>query len=256
MDKQLIRQRFAKAAGTYCKKANAQRNIAEKMLNLIKLYIPGEKQKRVLEIGCGTGMFTKMYLENFSPEKMWVNDICSEVECCFSEYSGPNFRFISGDAENTDFPERLNMIVSCSTIQWFEEPERFFRRCLSYINDKDFLVFSTFGKDNMRQVSEITGFSLEYRSRQELESCLMKDYEIIHSEEEIIDMHFSSPLEILKHLKETGVTGIKSKKWTKGMLSAFCSKYSENNTNESGMVNLTYHPIYMILKKKAKTYER
>lgn len=252
MDKELIRQRFAKAAGTYCKKADAQRSIAEKMLSLTELHIPQEKHKRVLEIGCGTGMFTTMYLDRFSPEIMWINDICPEVESCFSEYLGHNFRFIPGDAENIDFPDRLNLIVSCSTIQWFEEPERFFKRCLPLLNENDYLAFSTFGKNNMRQVSEITGFSLEYRSIQELESSLVTDYEIIHSEEETTDMYFNSPMDVLKHLKETGVTGIKSRKWTKGMLSAFCSRYSENNTGTNGMVSLTYHPIYMILKKKKK----
>ena len=59
MDKALISRRFAKAVGTYLDKADVQRYVASRMAELTGRYIPSDIQERVLEIGCGTGMFTR-----------------------------------------------------------------------------------------------------------------------------------------------------------------------------------------------------
>lgn len=250
MDKELIRKRFARAADTYCRKADVQRNIAQNMLGLTERFIPADMHRRVLEVGCGTGMFTRMYLRHFTPQKLWLNDICGEVSDFFSDLGGPDFRFIAGDAENTDLPGRLDIVFSCSAIQWFEEPENFLIRCGSLLSSGGYIAVSTFGKENMHEISSITGFSLAYRSVDELRHKLKNNYEILYAGEELSDMTFDSPLDLLKHLKETGVTGIESRRWTKGMLSDFCSRYSNSYSDENGKVHLTYHPIYMILRKK------
>ena len=68
MDKALISRRFAKAVGTYLDKADVQRYVASRMAELTGRYIPSDIQERVLEIGCGTGMFTRMYLQQAVPE--------------------------------------------------------------------------------------------------------------------------------------------------------------------------------------------
>lgn len=73
MDKALISRRFAKAVGTYLDKADVQRYVASRMAELTGRYIPSDIQERVLEIGCGTGMFTRMYLQQAAPEEMWLN---------------------------------------------------------------------------------------------------------------------------------------------------------------------------------------
>lgn len=252
MDKNLIRKRFAKAVSTYGKKANVQKYIAEKMLGLTEDLIPADRHERVLEVGCGTGMFTRMYLEQFTPEKLWLNDICPEVESFFDDLNGPNFRFIAGDAEKTEFPKRLGIIASCSAIQWFDNPEAFFNRCTGILDSEGYMAISTFGKNNMQEISSITGFSLAYRTLNELKSALEKNYDIIHASEETVSLKFDTPMDILKHLKETGVTGIKSRRWTKGMLSDFCSRYSDRYSDEDNKVCLTYNPIYLILKKKTR----
>ena len=59
MDKALISRRFAKAVETSLDKADVQRYVAFRMAELTSRYISSDIQERVLEIGCGTGMFTR-----------------------------------------------------------------------------------------------------------------------------------------------------------------------------------------------------
>ena len=74
----------------------------------------------------------------------------------------------------------------------------------------------------------------------------------MYSREEILHFTFPLPLDVLKHLQATGVTGLRSRKWTKGQLEDFCQRYHRQYAAQDGTVPLTYHPIYMICKKQEK----
>ena len=114
MDKALIRHRFAKASGSYPRQAFVQRDIALRMADLIGRYVSPESHRRVLEIGCGTGLFTRAYLHRWCPERLVLNDLCPEVEPYFADLLGGQVSFVAKDAEALDFPSGQDLIVSCS----------------------------------------------------------------------------------------------------------------------------------------------
>ena len=201
MDKGLIRRRFARAASTYPEQANIQRQIAEKMTRLIRRYLPASAHRSVLEVGCGTGLFTRSYLHDVK--------------------------------------------------QWFESPQRFFHRCSHLLTNDGYFTFSTFGKENLTEVASLTGATLPYLSLEELKEALRSDYELLYCHEEKLSLSFQSPMDVLKHLKATGVTGIRQSQWTKGSLATFCNRYQEIYSQPDHTVRLTYHPIYIIAKKIA-----
>lgn len=104
----------------------------------------------------------------------------------------------------------------------------------------------------------LTGVGLPYRSREELERNLRPFFHILHSEEEMIPLTFRTPLEVLYHLKQTGVTGLDTSSVsattsfslrTRRDLQRFCEQYTHLSGREDS-VSLTYHPIYIIAKKK------
>ncbi|MDR0430323.1 MAG: malonyl-ACP O-methyltransferase BioC [Tannerellaceae bacterium] len=249
MDKQLIKSRFSKAATSYDKAAIVQRQIAERMILLMKETIPLEC-RNLLEIGCGTGIFSRLLIRHIQPERMIMNDICPEMEMNVIDIMNGNNIFMCGDAEMFSFPRKIDIIASCSTIQWFENLPSFFKRCHASLNESGFLVFSTFGKNNMKEISSLTGTGLSYHSKSELEKELLSlNYDIVYSGEELINKSFNNPIDVLHHLKRTGVTGIKEQFWTKGTVEAYCREYILRYSNGNS-VSLTYHPIYIIAKKK------
>lgn len=251
MDKALIRQRFAKAAGSYDRQAEMQRHVARHMAEAIKRHISDSDGWNVLEIGCGTGLFTREYLRDAHPGRLLLNDICPEVEPYLSGLPDTiRFQFRACDAEPLPFPKGQDLIVSCSAIQWFEHPERFLCQCKDLLKTEGYLAFSTFGPQNVREIASLTSETLPYRSLEELRRTLSGVYQIVYSREEILHLTFSSPLDVLKHLQATGVTGIRNRKWTKGQLEDFCRRYHRQYAAPDGTVSLTYHPIYMICKKQ------
>lgn len=249
MDKELIRQRFAKASGSYDTEASIQRDVAGKMIGLIDRFVSPEAHRNVLEIGCGTGIFTRLYTDRYHPEKLWLNDLCPEMELFHPVLEENNAEFLPGDAENIILPEGLTLITSCSAIQWFEDPEMFFRNCFGKLEPGGYMAVSTFGKGNMKEISAVTGASLSYVSTEEMERFTEGMFETVHSGEECLRLHFGSPADVLRHIRKTGVTGIRKERWTKGTLSSFTDRYKELYGQDGRGVSLTYHPVYLILRK-------
>ena len=253
MDKDLIRRRFAKAAGSYAGEARMQRHVARHMAAALRSCLPAQTGWDVLEIGCGTGMFTREYLRTARPAHLLLNDICPEVAPYLADVlASPGTRFQACDAEPLPFPAGQNLVASCSAIQWLEHPGRFLCRCSDLLSEGGYLAFSTFGPQNVREVATLTQDTLPYRSLQTWRGLLTQAYEVVYCKEETLRQTFPSPLHVLKHLKATGVTGIRSRQWTKGQLEDFSRRYRERNSTPDGEVTLTYHPIYMICKKRKR----
>ena len=249
MNKELIAERFSKAVGTYPHEANVQQQIAERMVELLKQYLPPRLPGQVVEFGCGTGNYSRLLYQSIRPRRLLLNDLCEEMKGCCTDLLDQGATFLTGDAEHLPFPKETELITSCSTLQWFDNPERFFARCSNYLSRNGYLAFTTFGEENMKEIRRITDNGLPYLSLQELESALAPMYDILHAEEEFRIRAFSSPLQVLSHLKRTGVTGISRQCWTKRKLMYFCEEYIRQFSRGSS-VTLTYHPIYIIAKKK------
>lgn len=262
IDKILVARRFASARSTYDREASVQRQVAEKMMRLLTdtLLATGISRselsahfRHVVEFGCGTGSYSRILLHTLQPETLLLNDLCREMEECVKELCDDEaVRFVSGDAEVMDFPQGTDLIASCSTLQWFNAPEAFFVRCRQALDEAGILAFSTFGAENMREIRRITGHGLEYLPLEQLQTLLTPGFDILHAEEEIVSLPFTTPQEVLRHLKQTGVTGTEKKIWTRGRLQAFCEAYTALFGDGAGNVSLTYHPIYIIARKRTR----
>lgn len=87
------------------------------------------------------------------------------------------------------------------------------------------------------------------RFAQAWQSWLEPHYRVLIAHEEEICLSFASPLEVLRHLKNTGVNSVTQKQWTKSNLATFCKAYSRKFSYLDG-VHLTYHPLYCVAQKK------
>lgn len=238
VNKQLVKERFQKKINTYEKNAIVQKQMADFLINNLKA--KQSEFERIFEIGCGSGLLTKRIQSELSFKEIFLNDL---INCTTDE------NFIQGDCETIDFPQNLDLIISNAAFQWVEELPALFCKVSSSLNKEGIFAFSTFGKQNFSQIKDITGNSLKYFDKSEVEEMLKDKFKLIYSEEIIQNLGFKTVLDILKHLQKSGVNALSKNQWTKKDLKDFENKYSKyKNDNEEFL--LTYHPMFFIATVK------
>ena len=154
-----------------------------------------------------------------------------------------------GDIETLPLPGKFDLIISASTFQWFACPEKTYTRLSEHLFPGGWMVFSTFGENNFRELKILTGSGLTYQSLKEITVLLERDLEVLHAEEELYTLEFEDPLEVLQHVKKTGVNATSvSRQWTRGRLIDFSQEYKARFLVD-GQCPLTYHPLYLICRK-------
>lgn len=244
IDKSLVRRRFARAMHTYEKHATVQEKMAQKLTELAR-EITGQEYQNILELGCGSGLLTRKVLSEFTFHHFYVNDLIPEAAAVLPEH--PRMTFHGGDAESLYFPAGQDLILSNAVFQWIEDLSALLRRLSRLLSPGGLLLFSTFGAENLREIRSLTGKGLLYKDPVSLVSSIPGL--VIHSVfEELQQLFFPSPLEVLKHLKYTGVNALQgSTPWTKQRQNNFCEAYHEKFSQPQGLV-LTYHPVYVAVR--------
>lgn len=247
-----IVSRFTRALDSYDAEAVAQRQICRRLIALLRRYT-GCRFRRVLEIGCGTGGFTRLLTESCAADEWTLNDICEgcreRVAGLFAEAQPV---FIAGDAEQAAFTGRFDLIASASAFQWIQHQEMFLHRMATYLSPGGTLLFNTFAPDNLHEVRSLTGKGLDYPDAERITEWMAADYRVVHTEEERIVLTFDTPMDVLRHLKNTGVTATGGGQWTRSRQADFCRRYTEMFSTSDDKVTLTYCPLYIVAEGKNK----
>lgn len=241
-----IVSRFTRALDSYDTHAVAQQAICRRLIGLLRHHTDC-RFRRILEIGCGTGGFTRLLKESCIADEWYLNDICEGCREKVSEiFTTEQPVFIIGDAERAAFRGQFDLIASASAFQWMKHPETFLRRLSAHLSPGGTLLFNTFAPDNLREVRRLTGKGLIYPAAEQIAEWMKADYRVIHTEEERITLTFSTPMDVLRHLKATGVTATGGEHWTRSHQTDFCRRYTEMFSTEDDKVTLTYCPLYIV----------
>lgn len=251
IEQKRIRQRFSRALSTYREHAVAQQRISKHLASLLPAYT-NASFKRALEIGCGNGGFT-CELQRYARIEEWeMNDLC---EACLpaiqSLFPHASPVFWAGDAASLAFSGPYDLIASASAFQWMEDLPSFFQKLASLLTPSGVLLFNTFAPGNLKEVKQLTGKGLAYPALSQIRSWLEPSFEILHEEETQMLLSFGSPMEVLRHLKYTGVTATADgAAWTRGKQELFCNRYRQLFATVTQEVTLTYQPLYILAVKK------
>ncbi len=252
LDKTLIKKHFTTGLQTYGSNAIIQQNIAAKLVDMV-VDLGFKNFNKILEVGCGSGFLTRNLIDNLKIQEFIVNDITSvshnHINCISTEIN-KKIQFLCGDAEIISFPRLNSAIFSTSTIQWFSCLESFFKKVNISLNSEGLFAFSTFGTENFNEIRKLTGVGLEYHSLNTLEKLLSENFIILAKKEWKEVLEFEHPVNVLRHIKKTGVNGIKRDYFGKSQLKEFTKDYFKHFKTTKQTVTLTYHPIIIIAQKR------
>ena len=175
MDTKLIQSRFTKSIKTYDSEAIAQKIIAKEIISGMKL-LGISKLESVLEIGSGTGLLTKMLLDNFYVKKIQIIDLIPETISLqiYLSHKYPETEIIAhvGDIEQMRFTEQFDLIISSSTFHWLNDFQSFSTCMSTCLKPSGCFIFNTFGPYNLKEIKSISNIGLHYFSDEKMVAIL------------------------------------------------------------------------------------
>lgn len=246
-----VGKRFDKAFGHYDQHAVVQQQMAKTLVNKALPHI--DASHRFFEIGCGSGLLTNEVFEAKRPDCYIGIDLapasakCIETICKTHHIN--NFNISTADAEETEYPLNCDVIWSGATVQWFGNRPKFIHDAACALKQNGTLAFSTFGPHNFHQIKEITKKALCYDALLDWQQMLAKHFKIVAHDEWHQTLWFNSALDVLRHIKSTGVGATNTNAWTKTELRNFEQGYQRFFNSTKGYP-LTYHPLLFVAKKR------
>jgi malonyl-ACP O-methyltransferase BioC len=249
INKELIQQRFSRAAATYDREAAVQHRVADRLTTLLGQHI-GLPPKRILEIGCCTGLLTRKLTTLYQGATLFANDLVPEFKTPVTEKTAAarGIVFLEGDIETLALPRDIDLVISSSTFHWLTDFPALVRRLSERITPEGTLAFSMYSAENLLELREITGVGLRYSSLRAIRECVAEHFHVLAGEEEHITYRFKTPLDLLQHLRRTGVNSLDTSAWNRSRLQSFSREY-QARFGDGNHVRLTYHPVYLIARK-------
>lgn len=237
LDVTRIAQNFAKAHATYGKSAVIQQQMCHTLMDML----PPIQPKSVLEIGCGVGNLTDIYVARWQPERLYLNDL-------YDISPRHHATLLIGDIETLSLPQ-VDVVLSGSALQWIKDLSALFDKVHHALSDGGVFAFSTFGCDNLYQIKDLTGVGLDYHHKDDLIVMLQQTgFYVQNSHQSRQTLYFDHPKAVLRHIQDTGVA-VGTKRWTKSSLQAFYEDYHAKYGTPQGHA-LTYDPIFVVAQKR------
>jgi malonyl-CoA O-methyltransferase len=140
-----IAQSFGARASSYEENADLQRIIAERLARLL----PPLTAPRVLELGCGTGLFSRHLLSRYPDGRFLFTDLApSMVEKCRMNLAGAGGKRVSFDIMDAARPTAdgpFDLIAMSMTLHWLADPEAALATLRQRLAPNGVLVFATIG---------------------------------------------------------------------------------------------------------------
>ena len=203
-----IIESFSKYARSYDRYALLQKSMAERLAS----YLPETIPSHIIELGCGTGVFTRHIL-NMPFKKITLNDISpAMIEILKSRLQVPyKANFLVGNAENITF-EKADLICANAVFQWFQDPEHSLKRLKNTLNKNGAIIFSTFGAETLKEFRQIASISspITFYSLNQWKTLIKKTgFSLNLFDTEKRKIFTPNTMILIKNLQQTGVAPIK-----------------------------------------------
>lgn len=255
-----IAARFSLASPTYHEHAQVQHHVAERLVTVCSSAGLGQGvDGRVLELGCGTGVFTSLLLKEFPNVFVDAVDISSRMISQARKLIGesPRLQWRVGDASHLPFRRIFSYAVSSSAVHWMQPLEDTFVAVKRSLRPGGKFIFSVMSQGTLDELSETRREVVpEKKPKLALPGLLDVSQMLTRVgfcvealERENIIVHYEDTRSLLSNLHELGLTGgdLSGSKnlLTRGELVRLMERYDQKYRNGNGMVRATYCVIYI-----------
>ncbi len=238
VEKRRLRRRFERSLPSYQQAAQVQEEMALRLAEVLRSF---PSPQRVLEIGPGVGLLTRK-LRSLWPESFYL--AVDLVPGCALHLAPWKVHFVVADAEDLSWLRgEFDLIVSNATFQWFREPQKALRVYHRLLRPKGLLAFTTFGPQTMWELEPKQSSLLPLARWRKMGQSFSPLFEKCWERR----LYFSSPAEVLKHIRQTGALGSLPACWSLKRLKNFLERYQKYREPQG--FPLTYEPILLVWEK-------
>lgn len=213
VDKSIINNNFSKSAFSYDNHSHVQKRCAEKLIDIL-----GSKEcSRILEVGCGTGVYTRLLCDRYPEAHIMATDISElMLGVARKRLHGKRVKFLTADGDLLAPTDKHELITSNASFQWFDDLRGSFERYASSMSSEGMFCFSMYGPKTFIELKEIvrsyfgpksTLSSDRFITLTDLKDILGSIFYAFELKEDYFTVEFPSLMELLIDIKRSGARG-------------------------------------------------
>ncbi len=259
LNKKTVAQSFGRAAPTYDSVAQLQRDVGKQLLQYLPVAI--DEQAFVMDLGSGTGFFTRQLVSRFDSACVLGVDI-AEGMVQFSRAQSPahTLHWLCGDAEYLPLASNsIDLIFSSLAIQWCSDLPQLLRELARVLKPGASMHIATLGPNTLhelksawQQVDNYVHVNHFYPQDELRLAAVAADLAIEHFAVEQRVMFFERLTELTRELKALGAHNMNPGKpeglTGRARIASFKAAY-EQFRDERGLP-ATYEVFYLSVRKK------
>jgi malonyl-CoA O-methyltransferase len=213
-----IRNAFSDAAMQYDVLTSLHKEIGRE---LTKKVMGHEPCSAVLDIGMGTGWFTKR-LTNIFPDAMVIGLDFADGMIQRAQQKGADFEIVQADAARLPFKEgTFDIITSNLAYQWVGNLKQAFELCHNQLNKTGTLMITMFGKDTFHELfnalehcarngEQRTGLAIQRLADKDQVTEALKGagFDKCEVSTEFIKVRFEDMMSLVKWVKDIGANAL------------------------------------------------
>ncbi|MEX0993988.1 MAG: methyltransferase domain-containing protein [Balneolaceae bacterium] len=257
--KNRIKNNFDNVISAYENEAEVQRSVARRLAAALepwKLTLPVGP---ILELGAGTGFFTREMVNLFPERRIEVTDLSANmIKACRQFTSGHKYlTFHTLDAEEWNPPKKTYALISGNFVaQWFRNPALTLDRHVEALKPGGLLLTSFPGPNSFPEWKEQCvelGLPFTRNPLPDIEEVVVKlstrgvqvdYYEDFHTVE------FEQSLDFFRHLKKIGASTSISEKSRLLTPKEFRLLTDHWDRQTDSSIRVTYHLVFLAVKKQ------
>lgn len=258
-----VRRAFSGATSSYDEHAELQREIGRRLL--AHLEFTKINPTNVLDIGCGTGFFTRLLAEKYKKAHIYATDISENMVCHTRAQHAKRlpwqrkYQHCVSDAISLPFKKAsFDLVTSNLAMQWVPEAQAMMQEMRRVLKPGGLILFSTFGRRTLTELkqtlahinpehaSSVLPFADVMSLGNSLGECAVEDHV---TDTDLFTLTYPNTLALMRELKGLGasakaIQGRGGGLYGRALLRDIESYYTESFQHEDGRIHATFEALY------------